>query len=387
MNIENPALPNEDLLTAIFAKAPVSGYTHNFYRYPARFSPIFVREVIRQYSRPCDAVLDPFMGGGTTIVEALAMGRTAIGIDLNPLAHFVTTVKTTPLSENDCVLLQEWVDNIHTSLGRGLGAVTKRIRNLPCRAQKLWADLIVQADQLPLDRQRRFARCALLKMGQWALDCKKRLPSRKEMVENLVATVAQMIEGIRELAAACRSQGLRKSDIRPKRLLLCRSTIALEDDAKVSSWPRPKLVITSPPYPSTHILYHRWQVEGRKETSAPFWLAGLNDGHFASRYTFGSRSNFGLENYFRSLQESFRSVRQLVSPAAVIVQMVAFSNASSQLPRYLSTMEQAGYEEFDARSPVGKTRIWRKVPNRKWYCQNGKVQDSALEVVLFHRPA
>src|ERR1051325_1667155 len=34
-------------------------------------------------------VLDPFMGGGTTIVEALRLGCKSIGIDLNPVAWFV----------------------------------------------------------------------------------------------------------------------------------------------------------------------------------------------------------------------------------------------------------------------------------------------------------
>ena len=29
------------------------------------------------------------------------------------------------------------------------------------------------------------------------------------------------------------------------------------------------LVVTSPPYPGIHMLYHRWQVDGRKETDAP----------------------------------------------------------------------------------------------------------------------
>ncbi|MHA1513072.1 MAG: DNA methyltransferase [Candidatus Hodarchaeales archaeon] len=35
-------------------------------------------------------VLDPFMGGGTTIVEGLRLGMNCIGIDINPVAWFIT---------------------------------------------------------------------------------------------------------------------------------------------------------------------------------------------------------------------------------------------------------------------------------------------------------
>ncbi len=37
-------------------------------------------------------VLDPFMGGGTTIVESLRLGCRVVGVDLNPVAWFI--VKT-----------------------------------------------------------------------------------------------------------------------------------------------------------------------------------------------------------------------------------------------------------------------------------------------------
>jgi hypothetical protein len=39
-----------------------------------------------------------------------------------------------------------------------------------------------------------------------------------------------------------------------------------------------KLIVTSPPYPGVHVLYHRWHVDGRRETPAPYWIAGCNDG-------------------------------------------------------------------------------------------------------------
>jgi adenine-specific DNA methylase len=42
-------------------------------------------------------VLDPFMGGGTTVVEALRLGCKAIGVDINPVAWFVTKKEIEPV--------------------------------------------------------------------------------------------------------------------------------------------------------------------------------------------------------------------------------------------------------------------------------------------------
>jgi len=42
-------------------------------------------------------ILDPFMGGGTTVVEALRLGCRVIGIDLNPIAWFIVKTATEPV--------------------------------------------------------------------------------------------------------------------------------------------------------------------------------------------------------------------------------------------------------------------------------------------------
>jgi len=47
------------------------------------FSPALVRHVIHMYSAPCETVLDPFLGLGTTTAEAHLMGRPSIGVDCN----------------------------------------------------------------------------------------------------------------------------------------------------------------------------------------------------------------------------------------------------------------------------------------------------------------
>ncbi|MEW6246604.1 MAG: DNA methyltransferase [Nitrospirota bacterium] len=42
-------------------------------------------------------ILDPFMGGGTTVVEALRLGCRVIGIDLNPVAWFIVKTEVEPV--------------------------------------------------------------------------------------------------------------------------------------------------------------------------------------------------------------------------------------------------------------------------------------------------
>ena len=95
----NSASKFDRLIEAAQDKSRVSGLTHDFYRYPARFSPTFVRAAIEAFTAPGDLVLDPFLGGGTTAVEALALGRSVIGTDISSLAVFVAQVKTTSYSD------------------------------------------------------------------------------------------------------------------------------------------------------------------------------------------------------------------------------------------------------------------------------------------------
>src|SRR3954464_779627 len=95
------ARAQDALIAAARDAEPVRGLTHGFYKYPARFSPVFARAAIKAFTKPGDLVLDPHMGGGTTLVEARALGREAVGVDISTLAEFVTNVKCTIYSENE----------------------------------------------------------------------------------------------------------------------------------------------------------------------------------------------------------------------------------------------------------------------------------------------
>ncbi len=54
--------------------------------YRACFKPQLPRFFITRLTRPGDLVHDPFMGRGTTLLEAALLGRRTVGSDLNPLS-------------------------------------------------------------------------------------------------------------------------------------------------------------------------------------------------------------------------------------------------------------------------------------------------------------
>lgn len=71
-------------------------YTHKFHTYPAMMIPQIARKLIENYTTKDSKVLfDPYMGSGTSLVEASIRGLEAIGTDLNPLARLISKAKTT----------------------------------------------------------------------------------------------------------------------------------------------------------------------------------------------------------------------------------------------------------------------------------------------------
>src|SRR5690606_20166880 len=115
-------------------------------------------------------------------------------------------------------------------------------------------------------------------------------------------------------------------------------------------------VVTSPPYPCVHVLYHRWQVDGRRETPAPYWLSACNDGQGAAYYNFGDRREKDAATYFAASLRTLQAIRGVMADGAIMVQLIAFSDPASQLNRYLRNMATAGFVELRP----SRNRIWRQ---------------------------
>lgn len=59
-------------------------YVNGSAAHPAKMLPQIAAHAIRTYTRPGDLVLDPMCGIGTTLVEAIHLGRHAIGVEYEP---------------------------------------------------------------------------------------------------------------------------------------------------------------------------------------------------------------------------------------------------------------------------------------------------------------
>ena len=82
---------------AVPAEADARELTHGFHSYPARFHPLLCRRLLAETAHAGTVVLDPFVGSGTTLVEAALRGAFGRGVDANPLAVDLAALKATPV--------------------------------------------------------------------------------------------------------------------------------------------------------------------------------------------------------------------------------------------------------------------------------------------------
>ncbi len=73
---------------------PEDRAVHDWYRFVLSFPPHLVRDYIQRFGvNSHHQVLDPFCGTGTVLVECKKLGIPCVGIEVNPMVHFASTVK------------------------------------------------------------------------------------------------------------------------------------------------------------------------------------------------------------------------------------------------------------------------------------------------------
>ncbi len=80
--------------------------------YYAMFPLDFAFQVVEKYSRPRDAVLDPFAGRASSVYAAAITNREAVGIEINPVGWLYGKVKLAPASKNRVLARVEEIGEI-----------------------------------------------------------------------------------------------------------------------------------------------------------------------------------------------------------------------------------------------------------------------------------
>ena len=298
-----------------------ASFTHALHPYPAKFIPEIPRFLIDKYSLPGDTVLDPMCGSGTTLVEAIAARRKAIGIDLNPIAALVSRVKTTPLSAPSMAEVRRWVRDL-LKMSRDRRTIDAQdVRPPAFHNRDKWFEApVVQelaiAKRLIEGSQDRDARlyglCLLSSIivrvsnqeseTRWCAKPKTVVPG--QTLETLAARMSKGLKGLSALSA-----------LHPARAMV------INDDARneVVEPESVDLIVTSPPYANSHdyYLYNKLRM---------FWLG--YDVSPVQRAEIGSRHRHSdlkqeLSVYVGEMTDVVTAMRRALKASGVAVIVVA----------------------------------------------------------------
>ncbi len=237
--------------------------THGYHSYAAKFIPQLAARLIEDLSRKGDWVLEPFMGSGTTLVEAKLLGRPSLGVDINPVAHMISVAKTTAAPP---AVLEREIRHVKEALATDDGAQRvlaaadaaadvpshERIDYwFPPRAQQALGEILHWVEGVEHQGARALLRCAfsnsLKKCSIWmqrstkpTRDPRKNLP---DPVVVFLRQVRQMQKRNAQFYELLDERGFLDVPARPH----CADARDLPvDDGSV------KLVVTSPPYVTSY---------------------------------------------------------------------------------------------------------------------------------------
>lgn len=238
--------------------------THGYHKYPAKFIPQLAARLIQEYSKPGDLVCDPFMGSGTTLVEAILADRRAAGTDINPVAWLITRAKTTPI---DPARLEKTLNNFFMYLpvdsqGRLIGPLLETAPALQHERIDYWftepnrselAAVLYLINQEPEEDLRIFLLCGLSnvlkKCSRWLMKSSKPTVDKNKVIPPLVPTLRQQLlymeKRNREFVKALGEEKCRGGKI---------SVAVMQADARRLPFLKNSidLIVTSPPYVTSY---------------------------------------------------------------------------------------------------------------------------------------
>lgn len=302
----------EDLKTPVLADIDwdfpdrvVHSRIESIHPYPAKFVAELPRALLSVLPMPPGtAVLDPFCGGGTTLVECQRMGLASVGIDLNPIACLMARVKTAPRPLG----LRESAIGVVDGARRAGNVAIPSLPNLDH-----WFDRPIQHELATLTEGIGKAPAAVRDALRLALS-------------SIIVRVSRQESDTRYAAI---EKNVTRSDV--SRLFL-RAAIRLDDVLADRNYPlaaadvfeadtlkfdpsrlgcRVGMIITSPPYPNAYEywLYHKYRM---------YWLGfdplAVKAREIGARAHFFKRNHHTEDDFARQMARTFDLIREVLLP-------------------------------------------------------------------------
>jgi hypothetical protein len=353
---------------------------HNIHPFPAKFIAEIPRKVFSFFSvPPGTAVLDPFAGSGTALLEAQRSGVDFVGVDLNPIAVLISRVKTggpiiggVDTARNISAAAQKRLQSKHFTIpeiprlghwfqpdvAAAMSCITTEIEELESNSKmKDFLSLCLSAITVRVSNQESETRYA-------ALD--KRLdPSDVfRLFEKSAASIAAKLQ--RSDTLFSRRTGI--------------GNVIQSDAREIGNIEMPpiSLVVTSPPYPNAYEywLYNKYRM---------YWL-GFDPIHVRER-EFGARPHYVSSNgdtindFLDQMIATFEgTARHLIDGAYAVILVASECTIRGQVHDLPARLEEA----LRRISYKPLTQIKRRIPRTK-KAFNPDIGSIESETLLFLR--
>lgn len=326
--------------------------------YPAKFVADLPRRLLDILPVPRGtAVLDPFCGSGTTLVECQRRGLPAVGIDLNPIACLISQVKTSPLAEGLATTAATMVDQAV----RRKQASKASLPNLPRLdhwfvpdVQQALATLTTAIASAPPD-QRDALRLALssivVKVSNQESDTRYAAIRKNVRAADVFSGFRRAAERVERVLAS------RQYPLASTAVIHADTTMVSRHDlVQVANGGCPVgLVITSPPYPNAYEywLYHKYRM---------YWLGmdplAVKRREIGARAHFFKRNPHTAEHFAGQMEQTLQLLWEVLVKGGYACFVIGRSRIHGQTVDNAAIIEKAGQD-------IGFARVFsaqRKLP-------------------------
>jgi tRNA G10 N-methylase Trm11 len=251
--------------------------THWIYPYKGKFHPQMIRALLNIIGlQQGDTVLDPFIGSGTTAVEAQLLGINCIGIDISPLCVLQSKVKTESIDVLPQIIeLKE--------------EITKRIKPSLFNPEGRTIDDVISS--IPDEKVKNFYRMAkLVAISDNARRGKDFSNAFLKNLEPMIASVGDYVEIVKKLGLQLGKVDIKTADARNLPL----------DNESIDG------IVTSPPY-SIALDYVTNDAHALKELG--YNLSEIREEFVGVRGKGRTRIDLYNEDMKKSLEEMFRVLK------------------------------------------------------------------------------